>query len=144
MRDGKNVPFTTQEETARDAEEQTWADEQAELAKTKYQRDRQAEYPKIEELVVALYDTADKAAIEKRRSDVKAKYPIATGNKAKWNGTAMEEWVAVMIDSDRALPRWAEDMYDTLPQLSKDGAAAALSSKVAQKKLLRQSKPYKL
>ena len=29
----------------------------------------------IEELVVALYDTDDKAAIEKRRSDVKAKYP---------------------------------------------------------------------
>ena len=36
---------------------------------------RQENYPKIEELVVALYDTDDKAAIEKRRSDVKAKYP---------------------------------------------------------------------
>ena len=36
---------------------------------------RQAEYPTIEELVVALYDTDDKAALEKRRSDVKAKYP---------------------------------------------------------------------
>jgi hypothetical protein len=36
---------------------------------------RQKEYPTIEELVVALYDTDDKAAIEKRRSDVKAKYP---------------------------------------------------------------------
>ena len=36
---------------------------------------RQENYPSIEELVVALYDTDDKAAIEKRRSDVKAKYP---------------------------------------------------------------------
>ena len=36
---------------------------------------RQENYPKIEELVVALYDTDDKAAIEKRRADVKAKYP---------------------------------------------------------------------
>ena len=36
---------------------------------------RQKEYPTISELVVALYDTDDKAAIEKRRSDVKAKYP---------------------------------------------------------------------
>jgi hypothetical protein len=40
-----------------------------------YKDKRLAEYPKIEELVVALYDTDDKAAIEKRRSDVKAKYP---------------------------------------------------------------------
>jgi hypothetical protein len=40
-----------------------------------WEENRQAEYPKIEELVVALYDTDDKAAIEKRRADVKAKYP---------------------------------------------------------------------
>tara|TARA_R110000744_G_scaffold32644_1_gene76347 strand:- start:451 stop:777 length:327 start_codon:yes stop_codon:yes gene_type:complete len=40
-----------------------------------WEENRQAEYPKIEELVVALYDTDDKAALEKRRSDVKAKYP---------------------------------------------------------------------
>ena len=40
-----------------------------------YSEQRRAEYPKIEELVVALYDTDDKAALEKRRSDVKAKYP---------------------------------------------------------------------
>ena len=36
---------------------------------------RQENYPKIEELVVALYDTDDKAAIEKRRADVKRKFP---------------------------------------------------------------------
>ena len=40
-----------------------------------WEENRQAEYPTIEELVVALYDTDDKAALEKRRSDVKAKYP---------------------------------------------------------------------
>jgi hypothetical protein len=40
-----------------------------------YIENRLNEYPTIEELVVALYDTDDKAAIEKRRSDVKAKYP---------------------------------------------------------------------
>ena len=36
---------------------------------------RKREYPSILELVVALYATDDKAAIEKRRADVKAKYP---------------------------------------------------------------------
>ena len=36
---------------------------------------RKAEYPTIEELVVALYDTDDKAAIEAKRAEVKAKYP---------------------------------------------------------------------
>ena len=36
---------------------------------------RKAEYPSIEELVVALYDTDDKAAIETKRAEVKAKYP---------------------------------------------------------------------
>ena len=36
---------------------------------------RKAEYPSIEELVVALYDTDDKSAIEAKRAEVKAKYP---------------------------------------------------------------------
>ena len=40
-----------------------------------YQRDREAEYPTIQELVVALYDTDDKAAIEAKRAEVKKKYP---------------------------------------------------------------------
>ena len=40
-----------------------------------YQRDRKAEYPSIEELVVALYDTDDKADIEAKRAEVKKKYP---------------------------------------------------------------------
>ena len=40
-----------------------------------WSENRQAEYPTIAELTIALYDTDDKAALEKRRSDVKAKYP---------------------------------------------------------------------
>ena len=40
----------------------------------KWLENRQADYPTIQELVVALYDTDDKAAIEKRRADVKKKF----------------------------------------------------------------------
>ena len=40
-----------------------------------WEENRQAEYPTIAELTIALYDTDDKAALEKRRSDTKAKYP---------------------------------------------------------------------
>ena len=40
-----------------------------------YARKREAEYPSIAELTVALYDTDDKAAIEAKRAAVKAKYP---------------------------------------------------------------------
>ena len=36
---------------------------------------RQAEYPTISELVVALYDTDDKSAVEAKRAAVKLKYP---------------------------------------------------------------------
>ena len=48
---------------------------QAEYDALEYARNRKAEYPTIEELVVALYDTDDKAAIEAKRAEVKAKYP---------------------------------------------------------------------
>ena len=48
---------------------------QADYDAKEYQRLREPEYPSIAELVVALYDDDDKAAIEKRRADVKAKYP---------------------------------------------------------------------
>jgi len=40
-----------------------------------YSRKRQAEYPSIESLVVALYDTDDKSAIESKREEIKKKYP---------------------------------------------------------------------
>ncbi len=38
-------------------------------------QNRKKEYPSIEELVVALYDSEDRAAIEAKRAEVKAKYP---------------------------------------------------------------------
>jgi hypothetical protein len=40
-----------------------------------YFRSREAEYPAIQELVVALYDTDDRAAVDAKRAAVKAKYP---------------------------------------------------------------------
>ena len=48
---------------------------QAEYDAQEYARNRQAEYPTIAELTVALYDTDDKADIEAKRAAVKAKYP---------------------------------------------------------------------
>tara|TARA_R110001592_G_scaffold126102_2_gene336868 strand:- start:4 stop:315 length:312 start_codon:yes stop_codon:yes gene_type:complete len=40
-----------------------------------WEENRQAEYPTIAELTIALYDTDDKAALEKRRADVKKRFP---------------------------------------------------------------------
>ena len=40
-----------------------------------YQRKRKSEYPSVEELVVALYDSEDKAAVDEKRAAIKLKYP---------------------------------------------------------------------
>ena len=40
-----------------------------------YARKREEEYPSIQDLVVALYDTEDKVAIEAKRAEIKLKYP---------------------------------------------------------------------
>ena len=54
-------------------------DKVAELEKqytdNEYQRKRLQEYPSIQELVVALYDADDKAEIDKKRAEIKKKYP---------------------------------------------------------------------
>ena len=62
--------------------ELTWSAVNAEIARLQteydaqeYARNRQAEYPSVQELVVALYDTDDKAAIDEKRAAVKLKYP---------------------------------------------------------------------
>ena len=47
----------------------------AEYDSQEYARKRKAEYPSIEELVVALYDTEDKSAIDAKRAEIKLKYP---------------------------------------------------------------------
>ena len=51
------------------------AEMQAEWDTQEYARNRQAEYPTVQELVVALYDEDDKTAIEAKRAEIKAKYP---------------------------------------------------------------------
>ena len=56
-------------------EEINAVDASAEETLAKVRSNRQKEYPTIEELVVALYDTDDKSAIETKRAEVKAKYP---------------------------------------------------------------------
>ena len=48
---------------------------EAEYDSKKYQRDRLAEYPSIQELVVALYDSDDKAEIDKKRAEINKKFP---------------------------------------------------------------------
>ena len=48
---------------------------QAEYDALDYARKREAEYPSVQELVVALYDTDDKAAVDEKRAAVKLKYP---------------------------------------------------------------------
>ena len=60
----------------------SWSQVQAEMDRLneeydnqEYARKRKAEYPTIEELVVALYDTDDKAAIDEKRAAVKLKHP---------------------------------------------------------------------
>jgi hypothetical protein len=47
---------------------------QAEYDALDYARKRRREYPSIQELVVALYDTDDKAAIDAKRAEIKLKY----------------------------------------------------------------------
>ena len=48
---------------------------QAEYDSKQYIRNRLQEYPSIQELVVALYDADDKAEIDKKRAEIKKKYP---------------------------------------------------------------------
>ena len=47
----------------------------AEYEAQDYARKRKAEYPSVEELVVALYDSEDKSAVDEKRAAVKLKYP---------------------------------------------------------------------
>ena len=75
MENGIKIPLTVEEETARDAEEKAWADKAPERELEAFYDKRKSEYPTIEELVVALYDPEDKAEIDRRRAEVKSKYP---------------------------------------------------------------------
>ena len=62
--------------------ELTWEIVSAEMDKVQteydaqdYARKRADEYPPIKDLVVALYDTDDKAVIDSKRAEIKLKYP---------------------------------------------------------------------
>ena len=48
---------------------------QEEWESESYARNRQAEFPSIKDLVVALYAENDRAAIDAKRAEVKLKYP---------------------------------------------------------------------
>ena len=67
--DSNPTNITNKQITDKQKELQTDYDNKA------YARKRALEYPTIEELVVALYDTEDKLAIENKRALIKAKYP---------------------------------------------------------------------
>ena len=69
------LPTEEEEKTAREKKEARTAEELKEFEKTNYARQRESAYPTVQELVVALYDTEDKAAIEAKRAEVKKKYP---------------------------------------------------------------------
>jgi hypothetical protein len=72
-----NVPFTAEEEAARDVEEAQAAAEQVELAKTDYQRQRSLEYPPIADYLDGIVkgDTAQVQTYIDACLAVKAKYP---------------------------------------------------------------------
>jgi len=72
-----NIPFTEEEEAARDAEEAQWELKKQALAKTQYQRDRAAEYPSINDYIdgVVKGDQAQIQAYIDECLAVKAKYP---------------------------------------------------------------------
>lgn len=72
-----NVPFTAEEEAARDVEEAQAAAEQVELAKTAYQIQRAAEYPAIADYLDGIVkgDTAQVQTYIDACLAVKAKYP---------------------------------------------------------------------
>ena len=75
MENGVVSNLTAEEETARLQKEQDWIDGAVEREAQEIISKRKAEYPSIEELVVALYDTEDKLVIETKRAAVKLKYP---------------------------------------------------------------------
>jgi len=71
------VPFTAEEEAARDAEEAAFAAEQAALALTEYQRQRATEYPSMADYLDGIVkgDTAQVQTYIDACLAVKLKYP---------------------------------------------------------------------
>ncbi len=80
MVNGEVIPFTPEEEATRDAEEAKAAEEKA-ARDADHSWKRKAEYPSLDELVVALWEgvveerMASVTKLEIKRQAVKAKYP---------------------------------------------------------------------
>lgn len=78
--DGIRIPFTAEEEAARDAEEAQAAEEKA-ARDADHSWKRREEYPSIDELIVALWEgvveerMAAVTSLEGKRQAVKNKYP---------------------------------------------------------------------
>ena len=78
--DGVRRPYTAEEEAARDAEEAQAAEEKA-AHDADHTWKRKAEYPSVDELVVALWEgvveerMASVTSLEGKRQAVKTKYP---------------------------------------------------------------------
>jgi len=70
IENGVEIPLTPEEETARDAEEKAWADEQVELKKTQYQRDRKPLYGTWEEQLDMMYHGTWKDHVAKVKADI--------------------------------------------------------------------------
>ena len=68
-KDGNIVIIDENAVSTKESELQTAYDNQ------EYARNRKAEYPSVQDLVVALYDTDDKTAIDEKRAEIKLKYP---------------------------------------------------------------------
>jgi len=69
-----NIPFTSEEEIAKDAEEAQVAKDREAYAKIKYRDDRETEYPKIGDQLDKIYHSG----INEWKKDIKAvkdKYP---------------------------------------------------------------------
>ena len=75
LQDGKIIEWFTGERPTEAEIDAEVIRLQAEYDSQEYARNRQAEYPSIADLVVALYDTDDKSAVEAKRAAVKLKYP---------------------------------------------------------------------
>lgn len=72
-----DIAFTAEEETERDALEAIWATQQAQEARTKYQRDRATEYPPMTDYLDGIVkgDSAQVQTYIDACLAVKAKYP---------------------------------------------------------------------
>ena len=74
--DGTDITYNSGQTPPTQAEiESKFLELTAEFDAQEYARKRQAEYPTIAELTIALYDNSDKSALVAKRNAVKLKYP---------------------------------------------------------------------